>query len=84
MATLGGDYCSLITRSSQRVSQCEGPPHSYVRMPFGLPSAAITFQRRLRSIMAAQEARHHAVLVEMATVLRELPEPPEVQDPGGS
>lgn len=70
-----------------RVGRCEGPPHSYVRMPFGLPNAAVTFQRRLRSILAAQEARHHAVLAEMATVLREPPEPPEppeAQGPGGS
>ena len=37
-----------------RVGCCEGPPHSYVRMPFGLPNAAATFQRHLRSILAAQ------------------------------
>ena len=37
-----------------RVGRCEGPPHSYVHMPFALPSAAITFQRRLRSIMATR------------------------------
>ena len=23
-----------------RVGRCEGPPHSYVRMPYGLPNAA--------------------------------------------
>ena len=70
-----------------RVGRCEGPPHSYVRMPFGLPSVASAFQRNLRSILAAQEARHHAVLAEMATVLKEPPgppEPPEAQGPGGS
>ena len=70
-----------------RVGRYEGPPHSYVCMPFGLPNTAVTFQRHLRSVLAAQEARHHAVLAEMATVLHEPPEPlepPEVQDPGGS
>ena len=45
-----------------RVGRCEGPIHSYVRMPFGLPSMASTFQRNLQSILAAQEARHHVVL----------------------
>ena len=38
-----------------RVGRCEGPPHSYVRMPFGLPRVAAAFQRNLRSIMAVQE-----------------------------
>ena len=60
-----------------RVGCCEGPPHSYVRMPFGLPSVASAFQRNLRSILATQEARHHAVLEEMETALKEPPEPPE-------
>src|SRR5215216_4066245 len=27
-----------------RVGQCEGPPHSYVRMPFGPPNVVVTFQ----------------------------------------
>ena len=70
-----------------RVGRCEGPPHSYVRMPFGLPSVATAYQRNLRSILAAQEARHHAILAEMETVLKEPlgpPEPPEAQGPGGS
>ena len=69
------------------MGRCEGPPHSYVRMPFGLPSMATAYRRNLRSILAAQEARHHAVLTEMKTVLKELPEPPEppeAQGPGGS
>ena len=48
-----------------RVGHCEGPPHSYVRMPFGLPNAAATYQRHLQSILAAQEAGHHPVLAEM-------------------
>ena len=67
--------------------RCEGPPHSYVRMLFGPLSVAATFQRNLRSILAGQEARHHAVLAEMETVLRRPPEPlepPEAQGIGGS
>ena len=70
-----------------RMGRCEGPPHSYVRMPFGLSSMPAAFQRNLRSVLAAQEARHHAVLAEMETVLEEPPgppEPPEAQGPGGS
>ena len=69
------------------VGRCEGSPHSYVRMPFGLPSVAATFQCNLRSVLAAQEARHHAVLEEMETVLKEPPGPPEpleAQGTGGS
>ena len=60
-----------------RVGRCMGPPHSYVRMPFGLPSVVSAYQRNLRHILAAQEARYHAVLKEMETVFREPPEPPE-------
>ena len=30
-----------------RVGHCEGPPHSYVRMPFGLPSVSFVYQRNL-------------------------------------
>ena len=70
-----------------RVGRCEGPPHSYVRMPFGLPSVASAYQRNMRQVLAAQEARFHAVLEEMETVFREPPEPPEppeAQGPGGS
>ena len=70
-----------------RVGRCEGPPHYYVHMPFGLSSMASAFQRSLRSILAAQEARHHAVLAEMETVLEEPPgppEPPEARGPGDS
>ena len=66
-----------------RVGRCEGPPHSYVRMPFGLPSMAAAFQRNLQSILAGQEARHHAVLAEMETVLRRPPEPPEPPEAQG-
>ena len=70
-----------------RVGRCEGPPHSYARMPFGLPSVASAYQRDLRRVLAAQEARYHAVLEEMETVFREPPEPPEhpeAQGPGCS
>ena len=70
-----------------RVGCCEGPPHSYVRMPFGLPSMASTYHRNMRRVLAAQEARHHAVLTKMKTVLKEPPgplEPPEAQGLGSS
>ena len=70
-----------------RVGCCEGPPHSYARMPFGLPNSTATYQRHLRSILAVQEARHHAVLAEMEKVLKEPPgprKPPEAQGLGGS
>ena len=70
-----------------RVGRCEGPPHSYVRMPFGLPSVSSAYRRNLRRLLAAQEARHHAVLAEMETGLQEPPEPPkppEAQGPSGS
>ena len=67
-----------------RVGRCEGPPHSYVRMPFGLPSVASAYQRNMRRVLAAQEARYHAVLEEMETVFREPPEPPEPPEAQGS
>ena len=67
-----------------RVGRCEGPPHSCVRMPFGLPSVASAYQRDLRRVLAAQEARYHAVLEEMETVFREPPEPPEPLEAQGS
>ena len=67
-----------------RLGRCEGPPHSYVRMPFGLPSAASAYQRNMRRVLAAQEARYHAVLEEMETVFREPPEPPEPLEAQGS
>ena len=70
-----------------RVGRCGGPPHSYVRMPYGLPNAAATYQRLMRGIMEAQEARRSAALVEMETVRKEPPvppDPPEAPGPGGS
>ena len=56
-------------------------------MPFGLPSVASAYQRNMRRVLAAQEARYHAVLEEMEMVFREPPEPPEppeAQGPSGS
>ena len=65
------DYPGLNRVTSQesfwlsRMGRCEGPPHSYVRMPFGLPNAAAAHQLLLRSILEAQEVRHGTVLAEM-------------------
>ena len=70
-----------------RVGRCEGPPYSYVRMPFGLPNAVTAHQRLLRNILEAQEVRHCAVLAEMEMALGDPPvppEPPEAPGPGGS
>ena len=70
-----------------QVGRCEGPPHSYVRMPYGLPNAAAAYQRLMRGILEAQEVRRSAALVEMETVREEPPappEPPEALGPGGS
>ena len=69
------------------MGRCEGPPNSYVRMPFGLTSVESTNQHNMRRVLAAQEARYHAVLEEMEMVFKEPPEPPEppeAQGPGGS
>ena len=70
-----------------RVRRCTGPPHSYVRMPFGLPNTVTAHQRLLRSILEAQEVRHCAVLAEVEMALEDLPvppEPPEAPGPRGS
>ena len=70
-----------------RVGRCEGPPHSYNRMPFGPPSVASAYQRNLQRPLPTQEARHHAVLAEIEMVLEEPSgslEPPEAQGSGGS
>jgi hypothetical protein len=70
-----------------RAGRCEGPPHSYVRMPLGLPSAAVAFQHHMRGVLAAHEARSQAILSEEEMDPREPPgllEPPEVQGLGGS
>ena len=66
-----------IYSDTSRVGRCEGPPHNYVRMPFGLPSVTFVYQRNLRRTLATQEARHRAVPTEMETVLKESPGPPE-------
>ena len=70
-----------------QVGCCEGPPHSYVRMPYGLPNAAAAHQRLMRAILEAQEVRRSAALVEMEMAREEPPappEPPETPGPGGS
>ena len=70
-----------------QVGRCEGPPHSYVRMPYGLPNAAAAYQRLMRAILQAQEVRRSAALVEMEMACEEPlapPEPPEAPGPGGS
>ena len=70
-----------------RVGRCEGPPHSYVRMPYGLPNAAAAHQCLMRAILEAQEVRRAAALAEMEIVREEPPappEPPEAPGPGGS
>ena len=56
-------------------------------MPFGLLNAVAAHQRLLRSILEAQEVRHHAVLAEMEMDPAEppgSPEAPEAQSPEGS
>ena len=70
-----------------RVGRCEGPPHSYVCMPYSWPNAAATYRRIMRAILEAQEVRRSTALVEMETVRKEPPappEPPETPGPGGS
>ena len=70
-----------------RMGRCEGPPHSYVGMPFGLLNAVAAHQRLLRSILEAQEVRHRAVQAEMDMVLEDPlvhPEPPKAPGPEGS
>ena len=67
-----------------RVGCCEGPPHSYVRMPYGLPNAVAVRQCLMRSILEAQEARRSAVLSEMEMVHEEPPAPPEPLEAPGS
>ena len=70
-----------------RVGRCGGPPHCYVRIPYGLPNAADAYQRLLRGITEAREARRSAALAEMEMAREEPPaplEPPEAPGPGGS
>ena len=78
---------SLERFCPSRVGRCGGPPHSYVRMPYGSPNAADAYQRLMRAILAAREVRRAAALVEMEMVSEEPPappEPPEAPGPGGS
>ncbi len=51
---------------------------------FGLPGVASAYQRNMRRVLAAQEARYHAVLEEMETAFKEPPEPPEPPEAQGS
>ena len=67
-----------------RAGCCEGPPHSYVRMPFGLPNTAPAHQRLMRSILEAQVAKHHAVPEETEMDLTEPPGPPDPPEARGS
>ena len=67
-----------------RVGRYVGPPHSYVRMPYGLPNAAAAYQRLMRIILEGQEARRSAVLAEMEMVREEPPAPPEPPEAPGS
>ena len=72
---------------SSRVGRCEGPPHSYVRMPFGLAAAAQAFQRCMRDAQVACEAKRQAILAEMEEHPQEPScpfEPPEAQHQSGS
>ena len=70
-----------------RVGRCGGPPHSYVRMPYGLPNAAAAYQRLMRAILETEEVRRSAALAEVEMVREEPPVPPkpsEAPGPGGS
>ena len=62
------------------VGRCEGPSHSYIRMPYGLPNAAAVHQCLMWSILEAQAIRHSTVLAEMEMVREEPPAPPEPPD----
>ena len=67
-----------------RVGRCEGPPHSYVRMPFSLPNASAAHRRLMRSILEVQLARHRTFLEEMEMDLAEPPVPHEPPEPRSS
>src|SRR3954462_3902702 len=60
-----------------QVGRCGGPPHSYVLMPYGLPSMATAYQRLMRGILEDQEDRLSAALAEMEAAHEEPPVPPE-------
>ena len=78
---------SLERLRPSRVGRCGGPPHSYVRMPYGLPYAAATYQSLMRGITEAREAGRSAALAGMEMVHEEPPGPPELPEapgPGGS
>ena len=83
------DFPGLNRAASQErlwpscVGRCEGPPHNYVRMPFGLPNAVAAHQHLLRSILEDQEVRHRTVLAEMEMALEDPPVPPEPPEAPG-
>ena len=55
-------------------------------MPYGLPNAVDTYQRLMRGITEAREARRSAALAGMEMAREEPPappEPPEAPGPGG-
>ena len=55
-------------------------------MPYGLPNAVDVYQRLMRGIMEAREARRSVALTEMEMAREEPPaplEPPEAPGPGG-
>ena len=70
-----------------RVGRCGGPPHNYVRMPYGLLNATDTYRRLMRGITETRETMRSAALagMEMARVEPPAPpEPPEAPGPRGS
>ena len=52
-------------------------------MPYGLPNAADAYQRLMRGIMEAREARRSAALAEMEMAREEPPAPPEPPEAPG-
>jgi hypothetical protein len=69
-----------------QMGRCEGPPHSYVRMPFGLANSTVQHQLLMWNVLAAREARRQEIMTEEALVLQEPPGPQEsreAQEPGG-
>ena len=69
------------------VGRCEGPPQSYVHMPFGFLNRAAMHQHHMQGVLAAHEARHQATLEEMEEHPQEPPGrsgPLEARHQGGS
>ena len=80
----GGLRVCIDIPGLNRVASLE---HLWPSTYHGLPNAAATYQRLMRGITEAQEARRSAALAEMEMV-REgppaPPEPPQAPGPGGS